>query len=96
MAFVEDEEVIQTFSTNRADHPLDVGVLPGSTRRSDDLSDIHRRDPLAEDRAATGIAIAQQKARSRIPRERFGYLTRQPARGRMPREITSGRWFDNN
>src|SRR6516165_9358146 len=29
------------------------------------------------------IAIAQQKPRSAIPRKRFGYLTRKPARGRM-------------
>ena len=47
----------------------------------------HRRDPLAEDRAVRGVAVAQQKARSCVPRGRLNYLLRKPRCRGMPRNI---------
>ena len=35
MSRVQDDEVVQTFSTYRADQSFDVGVLPGATRRGE-------------------------------------------------------------
>jgi hypothetical protein len=39
MALVEDDDVIQAFSADRTDETLNVRVLPGRSRRSDDLRD---------------------------------------------------------
>jgi hypothetical protein len=74
MALVEDDQVVQTLAAYRTDDPLDISILPGSARRSYDLDDAHRFDPSAEVCATRGVAIAQQIARSGVPRERFGYL----------------------
>ena len=75
-AFVEDHDVIQTIAANLSDHALDVRVLIGRAWRRDDFRDPHGLDPAAEVPAIRGIAIAQQIARSGVPRERLGYLTR--------------------
>src|SRR6202030_1394488 len=87
MALVEDHDVIQTLAANRADHALDVRVLPGGACCRGHFSDSHRRDPVAEDRAVRGVAVAQQKARSCLPRERFNYLLRKPRCRGMLRNI---------
>jgi hypothetical protein len=50
MTLVEDDDLIQALPPDRADHALDVSVLPRLAWRRDDLSDSHRIDPLAEDR----------------------------------------------
>jgi hypothetical protein len=61
MALVEDDDLIQALPPNRAAHAFDVSVLPRRAWCRDDLSDSHRRYPLAEDRSVRGIAVAQQK-----------------------------------
>ena len=58
MALVEDDQVVQAFPPDRVDESFDVCVLPGRARRGNDFSDAHRRDPLAEERAVRGVAIA--------------------------------------
>ena len=42
----------------------------------DDFRDAHRFDPVAEVGAILSVAVAEQIARSGIPRERFGHLAR--------------------
>jgi hypothetical protein len=59
MALIEDADVVQTLSTDRANHTLDVSVLPRRTWRRDDLSDSHGLDPLGEDRTVRGVPVAQ-------------------------------------
>jgi hypothetical protein len=78
MALVEDHDVIQALAANRADHALDVRVLPGGSRRRDDLLDPYRFDRIAEVGAIRCIAIAQQIERSSVPRKGFGYVAREP------------------
>ena len=88
MAFVKDDDVIQALLPDRADHALDVSVLPRGAWCRDDLSNSHRLYPFAEDRAVRSIAVAQQKAiRSCLPRERFNYLLRKPRCRGMLRNI---------
>lgn len=58
MALVEDHDGIQALATNRTDHALDVSVMPRRAWCRDDLSDSHRRYPLAENRAVGGVAVA--------------------------------------
>ena len=48
VTLIEDDDVIETFAADRADDALDIGVLPGRSRRSDDLLDCHRLDTIAE------------------------------------------------
>src|SRR5579863_6509148 len=83
MAPVEDHDVVETFATARTNNALDVCVLPRRTWCRDDFCDPHRIDPLAELRAVRGIAIAEQIARSGVPRERLAYLTGEPRCGEM-------------
>ena len=48
VTLIENDDVIETFATDRADDALDVGILPWRSRCSDDLLDRHRLDPIAE------------------------------------------------
>src|SRR6266849_487104 len=84
-------DVIETLAANRTNHALDVRVLPRRACRRDDFRDPHRFDSVAEVRAIRSVAIAQQVARSGVPRKRFGYLTREPRCGRM---IGDGRAYN--
>ena len=59
----------------------------GDRGRTDKLGDSRRLDLLAKVLAIRGIAITQQIAWSSVPRERFGYLSRRPACGRVPCDI---------
>src|SRR6266481_442857 len=83
MALIEDHYVIQTFTANRTDHALDVRVLPRRAWRRDDFRDVHRFDSAAKLRAIRCVAVSQQIPRSSVPRERLGYLAREPRCGRM-------------
>src|SRR5262245_34305275 len=49
VALAENDSVIQTFAADRADETLGVGILPGRSRRSDDLGDAHLHELLAFD-----------------------------------------------
>jgi len=55
-ALAENDHVIQALPANGADHPLDIGSLPGRPRRRKHLFDAHglhlvdeilRKDPIA-------------------------------------------------
>ena len=48
MTLIEDDDVIETFSTDRADDAFNIGVLPRRSRRGDDLLDGHRLNTIAE------------------------------------------------
>src|SRR5260221_707171 len=59
MVLVEDDDVIQTFSADRTDEALSVGVLPRRSRRSDNLRDPHRSNAMAECRTIGFVAVPQ-------------------------------------
>ena len=46
--FAEDEDVIQTLASDRADEPLGERILPGAMRRRQDFTDAHALHALAE------------------------------------------------
>ena len=48
VALIEDNDVIEAFAADRADHALDIGVLPGRSWRRDNLFDAHRPSADAE------------------------------------------------
>jgi hypothetical protein len=86
MAFVEDDDVIQTFPADRTDKTLSVGVLPRRSRRCDDLGDSHGANAMTECGAIRFATVPQQIARCSVPRKGLGHLARKP--------ILRGIWRD--
>jgi hypothetical protein len=83
VTLVQDDDVIQAFTADRTDQSLDIWVLPGRSRGSDDLRDAHRANAMAECRAIRFVPVAQQIARSRVPREDLGHLAGKPVLRRI-------------
>jgi len=79
---VEHDHVIEALAAERADEPLDVGVLPRCAwRRADDLDTHGRRRPR---HCLKGeISVVNDVARCLIPRKRFAQLLCGPGRGWM-------------
>ena len=74
MTLAEDDNMIQAFTADRTDQSLDVGVLPGRSRGSDDLGDAHRANAMAERRAIRFVPVPQQIARCSVPGKGLGHL----------------------
>ena len=51
MAFTEDDHVVETLATYRADHPFDVGILPRAPAGGDGLLDPELVNSTPEERA---------------------------------------------
>ena len=60
MPFVEHDDVIEAFSSNRPDDALGEGILPGRSRRDEDLANSQTLHPPCEHVAVDGIPIAEQ------------------------------------
>jgi hypothetical protein len=45
VTFVEHEDEIEAVAANRADDALGEGIVPGRSRRDDDLRDAHETRP---------------------------------------------------
>ena len=60
MPFVEDDDVVEKFSAKAADHPFNIGVLPGRGRRRDDLLDTQAFNPSLNAPSINAIAVSQQ------------------------------------
>src|SRR5208337_3265968 len=83
MALVDDHDLVEAFTTNRADDALDVGILPGRSWRRNDLFDSHDPSPLLKAFPIRRVAVAQQVAWRGVPRKCLGDLTGEPTCGRM-------------
>ena len=79
----EDDDVIETFSPDRADDALDQRILPRRTRRDDHLLDSHVLEALLEVESIDAITISDQVLRSVVKGEGFDDLLSGPCRGRM-------------
>src|SRR6516162_4201662 len=84
--FTEYDHVIQALPPNGADHPLDIGSLPGRPGRPEYLLDSHRLHLLHEVHPEDSIPIAQEIMGRRLPRERLARLLSRPFRGRTSRD----------
>jgi hypothetical protein len=87
MALVQDDHVVQAFTADTPDQPLDVRILPRRARGHHDLLDSHMPDALPKVGALDIIAIAQQIAWSYVPGEGFHRLLSCPLRRRMFRDV---------
>ena len=72
MALVDDHDLVEAFTTNRADDALDVGILPGRSWRRNDLRDPHDPSALLKAFPVRRVALAQQVAWRGIPRKGLG------------------------
>ena len=48
MSLIENEEMVEALSSNRADDPLCEGILPGRARGGEDLANPHPLDSPRE------------------------------------------------
>ncbi len=75
---VQDNDMIEALPPDRSDDALDIGVLPRRSRRRWHVDDIHRLQPIAEDRPIGRVSIADQVLRRGIPRKRLDKLLPNP------------------
>src|SRR6267154_5271961 len=83
VGLAKDHDVIQAFSTDRANQPLGMPILPGCARRNRVIPDAHRRNAPLEGTTVAGVAVADQMGRRLVPRKGLGNLARDPLRRRM-------------
>src|SRR5437667_12046299 len=57
---VQDDEMVQAVSSDRADQAFGVRILPGTPRCSEYLFNAHCRNPQTDDVAVDAIPIANQ------------------------------------
>jgi hypothetical protein len=86
MGFVQNDDLIEDLAPDRADHALDVGGLPGRSRRGQDFRDRHGRQAFPNDMAIGAIAIPDEISRRCVPRKRLDDLLCDPDRGRALRD----------
>src|SRR5882672_6390698 len=81
VAFVEDENVIETLAPDRADEPLREGILPGAVRRRQDFLDPHALHSVPKLLAVDVVTIAQEIGRCGVVREGVHDLLGAPVGG---------------
>ena len=69
--------MIETLSSNGPDEPLDMGILPGLPWCRQDFAHAHRR---CRQSVEGMVAVVEEESRTRVPRERFAQLLRDPRR----------------
>ena len=63
VTLIEDDDVIETLTADRADDALHISVLPRGSWCGDDLLNTHLLDTVTEGPAIGSIPVSQQKAR---------------------------------
>jgi len=70
--------MVETFSSDRADNPLDMAILPGRSGRNRTISNAHSMGSAPEDLTIGAVIVANEKAWRRVPREGLGNLPGKP------------------
>ncbi len=83
MCFPDNDQMIQTFSSDRSDQPFDIGVLPGRAWCRRAIPDAHSFDPSLEHFPIGAIAIANEVFGRRVPRKGLEDLAGDPIRRRI-------------
>ncbi len=78
MSFVEDDDMIQTFSADGSNNPFTKRILPRRARGRNDLLDTQALDPSSNLLTVNGIPIPQQIAWSGIEWKGFHQLLGRP------------------
>ena len=83
MPLVEDDHVVETLTSNGADHPFDQWILPRGARCGKDLLYPETVDASIEVRSVDLVSVPYQVPRRRVPWKSIDHLLRRPLGGRM-------------
>ena len=75
MRLAQDDEMVDTLATDRADGPFNKTILPWRGRRNRFVPYAHGAYAVPEDGAIDPIPIPDEVLRGIIPRKCLGYLT---------------------
>src|SRR6267142_4868604 len=78
MRLAEDNDVVHTFTPDRSDQPFGKAILPGRGRCGRPVPDAHGAQSARDDAAIAPVPIADEVARSLIPRKCLRDLTCNP------------------
>ncbi len=81
MAVVDDDDVVEAFSSYGTDQALNIRVLPGRARGCEHFFDAEAAHSVAELSAVDVIAVAEQVPRSCVEREGLHDLLGSPLAG---------------
>jgi hypothetical protein len=81
MPFVDHDDVIEAFASNRTDDALGERILPGRPRGDEDLVHPQASHPPYEDVAVDGVPIAEQVLGRGVFREAFDQSLGGPGGG---------------
>ena len=87
MGFAQDHDMIQAFSSDRADEPFDVSVLPGRARRGWSVPDAHGSKTSRYGMAIGGISVSNEVSGRLIPGESLGDLAGDPFGRRIGSDV---------
>jgi len=87
---VEDDEVIQAFSPDRANHFFRIGILPWRSGRDEYFIDVHGFHPVAEQLPVDLVPVADRVLWLAVVGKRCGGLVSRPASGGMTRDVEMG------
>ena len=83
MPLVEDDHVVETLTSNGADHPFDEWILPRGARCGKDLLYPETVDASVEVRSVGLVSVPYQVPRRRVPWKSIDHLLCRPLGGRM-------------
>ena len=78
VSLVEDDDVVEEFASDGANHAFDEGVLPGRPRCGENLGDADALHPSPELVAVDAVTNPEEVARRRVIGERLDDLLRSP------------------
>ena len=87
MRLAQDDEMVHTLAPDRSDQPFGKAILPRRDWCSRLVPDAHGAQSARDDGAVDPIPIANEVLRGVIPRKCLGYLTRDPFRRRVCRDV---------
>src|SRR2546430_8469450 len=87
MSLVQNDHMVQAFTTDTPDEPLDVRILPWTPGGDHDLLDPHMLYPLPKGSAIDAVPITQEIPRGLIPRKGFHHLLSRPCGSGVLRDV---------
>src|SRR5436309_429558 len=86
MPFADHNDMVKAFPSNRSNHALSIGVLPGRARRNDHFPDAQRPGLTRKSFSIHLVSVTDQMPWLLQP-ARLDQLSPSPTRGRMFRDI---------
>src|ERR1700719_3232178 len=83
LRFVEHDEVVERFATDRSDEALDVAVLPRRAWRGRMIADPHCSNAMGVGCAEGPVAVTNQMTWRFVPRESVSHLPSDPLGSRI-------------